>query len=138
MRPSELQDDDLAKVDAMVRDGKLTAVVLVPPRFTHVPAGESVPLTLIASESPAAGGQHGRWVLRQATARLGGERPPGSAGGDSNVRSRRCARVRFLERSLAIAQAEWQDPDLSVAVQVAGVPSTVQKVAQVSPNRRRA
>jgi ABC-2 type transport system permease protein len=132
VHPTILQDQDLAKADAQVRDGKLAAVVIVPTGFTQrALAGETVPLTVIAPASPA--GQTANTAIGSALKRTLGAvesaRLATQAAEQRKPFADAAARQTYLEQSLAAAQQEWQSPDLSVASEVAGVPSTVQKVA---------
>jgi ABC-2 type transport system permease protein len=123
---------DAGDVDAQVRDGKLSAALLLPPRFTErTLAGETVPLTLIAPSSPA--GQTASTAVQSASKRLLGSLQSARLATQAMEQQRPFAdtgeRGAFLEKSLAVADEAWQRPDLSVSTQEAGVPSTTPQIA---------
>jgi ABC-2 type transport system permease protein len=127
-----LQAGDEAAVDAMVRDGKLSAAIVVPPGFAdRTLAGVTVPVTIIAPASPA--GQTAGTAISSAVKRLLGAveaaRLATQAAEQEKPFADDAARRQFLAESVAAAQAGWQGPDVSVASQVAGVPSTAPKIA---------
>jgi ABC-2 type transport system permease protein len=134
-------DEGAGALDALVRDGKAGAAVIVPPGFGRAAvAGEAMPvLTVVAPPTPA--GQAAGTALSAAVKRLLGAvesaRLATQARAGQQPFSDDLARQQFLAESLARAQAEWETADLAVAVQVAGVPTTVQEIpsgfAQSSP-----
>jgi ABC-2 type transport system permease protein len=126
------QDADPARLDGMVRDGKLSAALIVPAGFADgALAGETAPVTLIALPSPAS--QMAGTAISSAVKRLLGSVESARLATQAREQQQPFAddasRRQFLEQSVALAQAEWQDADLSVSAQVAGVPRSAQKIA---------
>lgn len=127
-----LAPEDAEKADARVRDGKLSAALLVPPHFTErALTGDTVPLTLIVPSSPA--GQTAATAVQSAGKRLFGSLQSARLASQALERQRAFAgadeRNSFLEQSLAVADEAWQQPDLSVTIQEAGVPPTAPQIA---------
>jgi ABC-2 type transport system permease protein len=123
---------DAGKGDAQVRDGKLSAALLVPAGFTErTLAGETVPLALIAPSSPA--GQTASTAVQSAVKRLLGSLQSARLACLAMEQQQPFAsadeRSLFLEQSLAAADDAWQQPDLSVSMQEAGVPPTQPQIA---------
>ncbi len=133
VRPVSLAAGETDRVDALVRDGKMTAVVIVPAGFTaRTLAGETVAVTLIAPASPA--GQTASTAIHSAGKRLLGAVEAARLAALAREQQRafedQGARSRFVEQSLAVASAAWQQPDLKVELQAAGVAPSAPQVAQ--------
>jgi ABC-2 type transport system permease protein len=133
VRPLELAAQDARDLDALVREGKVAAVVVVPPEFSQrTLAGEAIPLTLIAPASPA--GQAAGTAIQSAGKRLLGSVQSARLAAEAAEQQRpfadAAARDRFLADALTLAGDAWQQPDLAVVLQPAGVGASTPQVAE--------
>jgi ABC-2 type transport system permease protein len=133
VEPGDGGASDDAAVDAMVRKGTVAAAVVVPPGFTaRTLAGEVVPLTLVAPNSPA--GQTASTAIQSAGKRLLGALESAHLAAqfaeEQQPFADAAARAAFLEQASVAAGDAWQEPDLAVLLQGAGVPTSTPKVAQ--------
>lgn len=115
-----MADQDVARVDSLIRKGTLAAAVLVPNGFgDQASAGKAVPLTLVAPNTPA--GQTVTSAVQGALSRALGSTEAARLSAEAVEAvapfADATARQAFLEEGNEMATAAWQQPALGLQVE---------------------
>jgi ABC-type multidrug transport system permease subunit len=123
VKVQSLTGQDAAKADALVRDERLLAVLIIPQGFSErALAGDSIPAEIIVKNGLPAG-MAASSLLQSGVKRLLGSVESALLSAEATSARQpfadEAARGAFINQALERALAEWQQPPLSVAAQPA-------------------